>query len=204
MSSGYRVQHLDAMDAVPWAGGTMTWHPVRAHLGIRAFGAAAFSAEHAGDVVVEPHTELDGRRHQELYVVLTGRATFTLDGEERDAPVGTFVFVEDPAVHRRAVAAEPGTTVLAFGGEPVFTPAGDEWIARVRALVDTDPARAQQLAAEGLRELPGSPGARYALALAAAANGDDAAARAQLEQAVTEAPALAAEARTDPLLAALL
>ena len=37
-----------------------------------------------------------------------------------------------PAVHRH-VATQPGTEVLAFGGDPVFRPSGSEYIWRVQA-----------------------------------------------------------------------
>ena len=63
--------------------------------------------------------------------MLRGCATFTLDGAQVDAPAGTFVAV-DPAVHRRAVAAESGTAVLALGGPETFEPAADEWIEGAR------------------------------------------------------------------------
>ena len=56
--------------------------------------------------------------HEEMYVVIRGRATFTLDGEEVDAPAGTIVFIRDPALKRVAIAEEEGTVVLAVGGEP--------------------------------------------------------------------------------------
>jgi mannose-6-phosphate isomerase-like protein (cupin superfamily) len=55
---------------------------------------------------------------EELYVVLRGRATFTLDGREVDAPAGTLVYVHDPAVARVAMPAEPDTAVLAISGTP--------------------------------------------------------------------------------------
>src|SRR5215217_6907910 len=58
--------------------------------------------------------ELD--RSEELYVVLTGRATFELGDEETDAPPGTLVFVRTGTV-RGAVAAEPETTILAVGAK---------------------------------------------------------------------------------------
>jgi hypothetical protein len=51
-----------------------------------------------------------------VYVVLSGRATFTLDGEALDAPAGTLVFIRDVDVRRHARAEEPGTSVLAIGG----------------------------------------------------------------------------------------
>lgn len=48
--------------------------------------------------------------------MLGGRATFTLDGEQVDAPSGTVVFVRDPKIRPQALAAEPNTAVLAIGG----------------------------------------------------------------------------------------
>lgn len=54
--------------------------------------------------------------HEEVYVVIEGRATFTVDGEEVDAPAGTVIFVKDPAIVRHAVARSAGTMVLAIGG----------------------------------------------------------------------------------------
>ena len=49
--------------------------------------------------------------------MLQGRATFELDGEQVDAPAGTFVFAE-PGVKRTAFAEEDETTVVVVGGEP--------------------------------------------------------------------------------------
>ena len=57
-------------------------------------------------------------KHEELYVVVQGHATFTVDGEEVDAPAGTLVFVADPETRRGAVAKEAGTTVLVVGAKP--------------------------------------------------------------------------------------
>ena len=48
----------------------------------------------------------------------SGRATFTVNGDEIDAPAGTFVFVRDPAAKRTAIAEEAGTTVVIVGGKP--------------------------------------------------------------------------------------
>jgi quercetin dioxygenase-like cupin family protein len=190
--AGWRSMRLDDMETHVWEDTGIAWHPVRGHLGVRAFGVAAFTAD-AGRDVIEPHRDADGRGQQELYVVARGRATFTLDGETVDAPAGTFVFVEDPGVHRHAVAAEDRTAVLAFGGDPVFVPSGHEYIVRVRGTRAADPARALQIARDGVRELPESAGARYELALAA---GEDEA-RDALARAVAEVPELAEVARRD-------
>lgn len=90
---------------------------VRDHLGIGAFGINAYRADAAHVHVIGEHDETGpaSGEHEELYVVLAGRATFTVDGEEVDAPTGTLVFVR-PGTKRGAVAQEPGTTVLAIGG----------------------------------------------------------------------------------------
>jgi len=82
-----RSVHLDELDAIPGPG-TLTWHPVRAHLGIRAFGCNAYSAHRVGDDVIEPHVESPQFNHEELYFVARGRATFRIDDEEIDAPAG--------------------------------------------------------------------------------------------------------------------
>ena len=93
------------------------WIPVRDHLGVGGFGVNAFRAEEAGERVINEHTEAMAK-HEELYLVVEGHATFTVDGDEIDAPAGTLVFVGDPATQRSALAKEAGTTVLVAGARP--------------------------------------------------------------------------------------
>jgi quercetin dioxygenase-like cupin family protein len=107
----YKVAHLDAIPRRD------SWIPIRDRLGIAAFGVNAFRADEAGGSVISEHTELMAK-HEELYVVVSGHATFTIGGDEVDAPVGTLVFVSDPQARRGAVAVEAGTTVLVVGGRP--------------------------------------------------------------------------------------
>jgi len=109
-----RTLRIDDIERLPVLG-TLRWQPVRRPLGITAFGINAYTADKAGDEVVEEHTE---QTHEEAYVVIRGHATFTVDGEEIDAPWGTIVFLDDPKQQRHAIAKEAGTTVLAIGGEP--------------------------------------------------------------------------------------
>jgi tetratricopeptide (TPR) repeat protein len=112
----FEVARLDELESLPGPG-TLRWTPVRRPFGITAFGVNAYTASEAGQDVVEEHTEAT-LGHEELYVVITGRATFNLAGDQHDAPAGTVVYIRDPAVRRGATAAEPGTTVLAVGGRP--------------------------------------------------------------------------------------
>jgi mannose-6-phosphate isomerase-like protein (cupin superfamily) len=198
-----RAVHLDDLEAIPGPG-TLTWHPVRAHLGLRAFGCNAYSAQRVGDDVVEPHTESAELGHEELYFVARGRARFTLDDETVDAPEGTYVFVPDTATHRHAVAAEPDTTVLSFGGPPAFQPSAWEWFFRADPLVDSDPQRAREIVDDGLREHPESPGLLIYLARLEVRAGREEAARAALCLALARQPESEELARQDPRLAALL
>ena len=111
-----KVLQLDEIEGMPVLG-TLMWKPVRKLLGVTAFGINAYTALNAGDEVVEDHTE-EPSGHEEMYVVVRGHATFTVDGEEIDAPAGTIVYLDDPKQQRHAIAKEAGTTVLAIGGKP--------------------------------------------------------------------------------------
>src|SRR5207237_10199084 len=115
MSRRFAVSALADVESVRTRHG-YDWHSIRHHLDVRAFGVNANAAVEPG-VIVEEHDETHGDGGQEeLYVVVAGHATFTVAGEEVDAPTGTLVFVRDPAVKRAAVAHEAGTTLLCVGG----------------------------------------------------------------------------------------
>jgi tetratricopeptide (TPR) repeat protein len=113
--SGYAVAHLD--DIPELDDGRCPMRPVRHHLGIAGFGINAWTARDAGDRIINEHEEEEPDSDEELYLVTQGHAVFELDGERRDAPAGTFVFVR-PGVKRTAFAEEPGTTIVAIGGKP--------------------------------------------------------------------------------------
>ena len=197
-----KIVHLDQFEAIPGPG-SLTWRPVRMTLGVRAFGCNAYTAGEAGQDVVEPHTEDPDLAHQELYFVAAGRATFTIDGDSHDAPAGTYVFIPDPASHRHAVATEPGTTVLSFGGPPTFEPSPWEWAFRAAPIIRSDPARAREILAEGLELHPGSPSLLYNLACLEAVEGRRDGALAALAEAIRIRPEVAAWAREDDDLASL-
>ena len=114
--SAFRVMSILDEETVPVSGGALQWVPVRRRLGIRAFGTNAYRAATKGDTVIEEHVESPGQ--EELYVVISGRAKFTLGEEELDAPVGTAIFVSQPELRRGGVALEDETVVLAVGGWP--------------------------------------------------------------------------------------
>jgi tetratricopeptide (TPR) repeat protein len=156
---------LHDIEPIPVAGG-LGWLPLRRTLGVEAFGINAYVAGAAGEPVVEEHTE-ENLGHEEVYVVLTGRATFTLDGETLDAPAGTAVFVREPTVRRGAVAAEPATSVLAIGGKAgeSYSPSAWEWyFAAERYRESADYDGALTLLGEGLERFPDHAGMLYSMA----------------------------------------
>jgi quercetin dioxygenase-like cupin family protein len=197
-----RVVQLEEIEAVPGPG-SLVWRPVRLTLGVRAFGCNAYTAGQAGQDVVEPHTEDPKLAHQELYFVAAGRARFEIDGQHHDAPAGTYVFIPDPASHRYAVAEEPGTTVLSFGGPATFEPSAWEWSFQAAPLMRSDPGRARELLQEGLAKYSESANLLYNLACLEAVQGDPEAAMTSLRRAATLAPRVLEWARKDEDLASL-
>src|SRR5581483_1030937 len=109
----YSVKRFDEIDEID--DGRAPFRPVRHHFGITSFGVNTFTGKKAGDRIINEHDE-EGE-HEELYVVLEGRARCELDGETVDAPAGTLGFAE-PGVKRTAFAEEDGTTLVAVGGSP--------------------------------------------------------------------------------------
>ena len=168
-----RIAKIDELERYPIEGQQgLIWRPVRRHFDIHAFGVNAYTAEQAGQRVVEEHREEDG--HEELYVVVSGRARFMLDGQEHDAPAGTLVHCP-PGTPRGAVAEEPGTTVLGIGAKPgeVFQPSGWEWtFAGMSLLSRGDEEAARREFAAGIDAYPDAWQGYYNLACAEARMGN--------------------------------
>jgi quercetin dioxygenase-like cupin family protein len=107
------------------------WQPLNERVGVRAFGVNA--------VVMDPGDEFDiehdeaGSGHQEMYVVVAGRAGFRIGGEELEAGPGDVVAVPDPAERRDYWALEPGTRILCIGAAPGPEHPYGRWIAEEAA-----------------------------------------------------------------------
>ena len=149
--------------------------PVRRTLGITAFGVNAYTAEQAGDDLIERHDEMStgAGKHQELYVVMTGRAEFEVGGEMLDAPAGTMIAIE-PGTVRSATAGEAGTIVLVAGGRPgdgLPVSPFEYWYAALPAQEAGDYDGAFEIAAEGLKDWPDHGTLHYALACYRALSG---------------------------------
>lgn len=132
--------------------------------------------------------------------MLTGRATFTLDGETLDAPAGTVIFIRESAVRRHARAVEPGTSVLAVGGprggayEP--SPWEDFFAAQRHRTAGDYEAFAAELE-DALSRRPDHPATLYNLARAKVLLGRQDEALTHIRRAVELNPQLADYARAD-------
>jgi hypothetical protein len=120
----YAVARLEEIEEL--TDGREPFRPVRHHFGITSFGVNAWTAREAGQRIINEHDESDPDAQEELYLVLSGRARFELDGDRVTAPAGTFVFVP-PGVKRTAFAEEPETTVIVLGGTPGQAYEPDGW-----------------------------------------------------------------------------
>jgi quercetin dioxygenase-like cupin family protein len=131
----YSVTNFSELESFPVGKHGLIWHPIRSRLGIRPFGMNSYTSAKVGGEIVEDHSE-ETYGHEEVYIVVSGHARFTLDGEEVDAPSGTIVHLPDPSVQRSAVAVEPETRVLAVGGKPgeAYLPSAWELFFRASSL----------------------------------------------------------------------
>jgi hypothetical protein len=182
--------------------GRPRWHMVRSTLGIEAFGVNAWQATADAQELIGEHDELGqgAGRHEELYLVLSGHATFTVDDETVEAPARTIVFVKDPAVRRSAVARDAGTTVLVVGAKPgqAFTVSDWERSAEALRYWSTEEwDKAIDVLHRQHEEHPENAGVLYNLACAEARGGYGDDALTHLALAVAIEPRFADNALTD-------
>ncbi len=123
MSDGYEILSLGELEPVPYhARGGQKLLTIQRLLNFRVAGINGWIGN-VGEGLVPKHSE--DSDNEELYVVVRGRATFTVDGKEVDATAGTLLHLL-PGEEREAVSAEAGTIVVAIGatiGQP-YEPQG--------------------------------------------------------------------------------
>ena len=137
--------------------GDLTWRPVRRALGATAFGVSAWTADAAGDELIESHAEgtPSSPGHEELYLVRGPRDLHRRRRGDRRAARARSCSSRS-ARAAPAVAAEPDTTVLVIGGEPGAALPGSAWehyYAAQPAYDAGDYDRAVAIASEGLGRL---------------------------------------------------
>jgi len=166
------VAHIDELDRIELDDG-FVWRPIRRRFGIRAFGVNAYSPREAGAQVIEEHDE-SRLGHEEIYLVLRGRALFTIDGNEHELGPGQLVFLRDPSLKRGAVGLDADTIVLALGGKPGVPHEPSAWEAMFAAVPFAREERwdeAIRIHEEALDEHPDHPALLYNLACMEARGG---------------------------------
>jgi hypothetical protein len=192
----YAIARLDEIDELP--DGSYRYRPVRHHFGITGFGVTAWVAARAGDPIINEYDE-DSAPSEELFVVVSGRATFDLDGEQVEATPGTLIYTE-PGTQRTAVAVEPATTVLALDGTPgkAYNATGWELWAPLRPLYDGhDYAELSARLRELIAANPEYPMLVYNLACSESLSGHASQAIEELRRAITASEKHREDARND-------
>ena len=121
-----RILHLSELPETQTSEGR--WQALNTPLGIATFGVNAVAMEPGEQADIE-HDESDSQ-HQEVYVVVAGRAAFSFGAEQVEAGPGDIVAVGDPAETRNFWAIEPGTRIVCFGAGPGAEHPYGEWIAQ--------------------------------------------------------------------------
>lgn len=152
-----RSIHVSAIEPLRLRSFAFLWRPVRHALDVESFGVNAYTQPDAGRELIEEHDETGGGagKHQELYVVLAGRATFTVGVEEVDAPAGTLVFRADAlllagdragalAAAAEGVERHPGNASARYNAACYASLAGEtaQALAYLSRALELDPALA--------------------------------------------------------------
>jgi len=173
------------------------WSPIRKRFGVESFGINAWTVGKADERIIPEHDEV-ASGHEELYVVVAGRARFTVDGEEVDGPTGTVLYVPDPEARRAAYAREPNTTVLAIGAAPGRSYRSRSWELGIGPLFDSgEHEELKRVLVGALGNYEDNGAVLYNLACAEALLGETDAAIEHLGEALDADPALEGLARDD-------
>ena len=189
--------HVDELERIELDDG-FEWRPIRRAFDIRAFGVNAYAPGATGQVV-EEHSE-STLGHEEIYLVLRGRARFTIDENAHELGPGQLVFVRDPALKRSAVGLDDDTIVLALGGKPGAAHEPSDWetmFAAVPVGRAGNYREAIRMHEEALAEHPGNPALLYNLACMESLGGRPLDAILHLTQAVEQDPKWAGYAAGD-------
>ena len=206
MSERFQVAHFDELSPQDDVEETR-WYRLRRDLDVKALGINAYGAD-AGKQVIEEHDELGtaAGKHEELYVVLRGSATFRLGSDERTVGVGEVVYIGDPSIRRSAIAQEDGTIVLVTGGTPGVAYSVSPWEAAGDAYPHWkrgDYGKAAEILRSVVDEHPGAGIVLYNLACVEVLKGEPEPALDHLRRAIELEERFREFARTDEDLASL-
>lgn len=114
MPEGYTIKHVDDFEEMEGSGNA-TWHLARKTLGAEAFGFNVVDIAPGGQIPEHDHS---GDNQEEVYIVLEGQATLVTDGQEQQAPAGTYARYA-PEVKRTIRNESDGNVRALLIGVPV-------------------------------------------------------------------------------------
>ena len=114
MAERYTIKSIDQFEEMEGSGGA-TWRLARKTLGAEAFGFNVVDIEAGGEIPAHDHS---GDNQEEVFVILEGQGTLVTDGEEHDAPAGTFCRLA-PEVNRTIKNNSDATVRALLIGVPV-------------------------------------------------------------------------------------
>lgn len=114
MAAGYTIKHRDEFESMEGSGDS-TWRLARKALGTCAFGFNLVEIEPGGGI--PEHDEAESGQ-VELYIVLEGDAVLRIEGEDHEAPAGTFASIEPPATRTILNRSDGPVTAMLIGVQP--------------------------------------------------------------------------------------
>jgi uncharacterized cupin superfamily protein len=123
MASGYTIKHRDEFEVMEGSG-EATWRLARKALGTSAFGFNLVEIGPGGQIPEHDETESG---QVELFIVLEGDAVMRLNGEEHEAPAGTFASIDPPATRTIINRSDAAVTALLIGVHPAGEYSSPSW-----------------------------------------------------------------------------
>jgi quercetin dioxygenase-like cupin family protein len=122
---GFTIKRREELESMEGSG-SCTWHLVRRPLELEAFGINMVEIGPGGQI--PEHTE-EGSGQIEVFGIIDGEGKFRLDGNDHEAPAGTFVRI-DPAVSRTIVNDSDAPLTALLIGVPADSgyTAGSDWL----------------------------------------------------------------------------
>lgn len=121
MAGNYSIKHRDEFESMEGSGDS-TWRLARKALGTSAFGFNLVEIDPGGGI---PEHDENESGQVELYIVLEGEAVLRIEGEDHEAPAGTFASIEPPVTRTILNRSDAPVTALLIGVQPEggFSPA---------------------------------------------------------------------------------
>jgi quercetin dioxygenase-like cupin family protein len=114
MANSYTIKHRDEFETMQGSGKS-TWRLARKALGTSAFGFNLVEIGPGGQIPEHDETESG---QVELFVILEGNAVMRLEGEDHEAPAGTFASIEPPASRTILNRSDAPVTAMLIGVQP--------------------------------------------------------------------------------------